>query len=186
MEDESNVTADDLLREFLGEHYNQEVADPPLRKSSLNDSVLSYLGESIHVLPYEGWGWGVYDTDKWLPVESEQIMRAPERIEMRLSSFFDWNGKRRGGIGEVTTGPEIFHKMWMLFYTYNEVGCFDFDDNLARYWIHLGPQEPTLFPEDHSGTGKYWPLPSFGDCRRYDGMAVLAASIEDAECELRL
>jgi len=76
--------------------------------------------------------------------------------------------------------------MWMLFYTYNEVGAYDFDDKLARYWIHLGPQQPSLFPVDHSDAGKYWPLPCFGDCRRYTGMAVLAASIEDAERELDL
>ena len=185
MNDESHISADDLLRDFLGDDFENEVPEPPLRESNLSEKALLYLGKSIHVLPYEGWGWSVYDTDEWTPVESEP-MRAPERIETQILSFFEWNGKRRGGVGRVTEGPKLFHRMWMLFYTYNQVGSYDFDDNLARYWIHLGPEEPSLFPFDHSDVGKYWPLPRFGKCRRYTGMAVLAASLDDAKRELDL
>ena len=160
-----------------------EESPAPPRESSPSDAVLDYTGRTIHVVPYEGWGWGVYDTDDWVTVESVE-MRAPFKFEMNVVRFFDWNGRRRGGIGSVATDECKFHNMWTLFYTYNEAGVFDFDSNLARHWIHIGSTCPKLFPMDHEPSGKYWPLPSFGDCRRYSGMAVLAASAEDAEREL--
>jgi len=59
MSDEFHISADDLLREFLGDDFEDETQEPPLRESSLSENALHYQGKSIHVLPYEGWGGSI-------------------------------------------------------------------------------------------------------------------------------
>ena len=183
MDDNDFASADELLKELLGDQYVEESTPAPRRESYLSDSVLRFTNACLCVLPYEGWGWAAFDTDEWLSVETT-LMRAPNQFEIQISSFFDWNGRRRGGVGRVTSNQSEFREMWTLFYTYNESGEFDFGTNLARYWIHIGPAHPTLFAPDHDASGEFWPLPKFGDCRRFSGMAVIADSAANAEREL--
>ena len=183
MDDDSNTPEhemlDEFMREVLGDNWNE--SDPvPLRESSLGERVLDFRGNAVHCVPFEGWGWAAYDSDDWTSVES-LTLRAPPRFQVEVVEFFDWNGKRRGGIGRVLTSESKFFDLWALFYTYHESGVFDFESNLSHYWIHIGINRPELFPEDHEPSGKYWPLPKFGNCRRYSGMAVLAVSDLDAD-----
>ena len=174
------MSADEILNEFLGGEGGK--SDPaPLRESSLSDRVLSFSKKVIHCVPFEGWGWAAFDSDDWVSVKS-LTLRAPPRFQMEVIDFFDWNGARRGGIGRVLTPQSKFYNLWTLFYTYPESGIFDFESKLTSYWIHIGGTvRPSLFSEDHDPSGKYWPLPKFGTCRRYSGMAVIAVSDCDAD-----
>ena len=176
-------SADDMFREFsLSSGISN--SEPTPRLSSLDDCVIRQIGSPLFVVPFAGWGWYTDPSDDYSTKTAEAVA-VPENLRIQVVELFEWNGRRRGGIAKIIDGNAQFDGMWALFYTYDAVGVFDFEAEIAQYWIHIGPNRPSLYPPEHNPSfGEFWPVVKFGDCKRHSGMAMIASSLNQAESKL--
>ena len=130
----------------------------------LSDSVERFVGTLLVVTPFYGWGWtqGVAWSGKSKPIE------VPAPFHLRLSRLWNWEGERRGGIGQIEENGHDLDRHWVIFST-RHVGSFDFDEHIGQYNISIAPVEPIT-------TDDAWPVcPGEGWIGR-DGYAEIRAS----------
>jgi hypothetical protein len=145
--------------------------------SNLDDSVLAFIDKSVCTQPVYGWGWaeGYEEKQEFSPAE------VPNPFSFRIAEFFEWNGERRGGIGQILEANHIYDGFWFLFYT-RHIGCFDFVHRIGNYNFHIGSRRPSLYPPSHDPMmAERWPLPRFADCPSIVGYGRIGVSREVME-----
>ena len=155
-------------------NHSPRAMSTPGGNCSLDDSVLGFINQLVYARPMYGWGWGEDNGDRKdiLPVE------VPPPLQLRIAEFFDWNGERRGGLGQIEEPGHVYHGQWLLFYT-RHVGRFDFTHNISYYNFHIGQTRPSLYPPAKDPEmGAAWPLPCFTDCTPVWGYGQIAANAE--------
>lgn len=132
----------------------------------LYDSVLKFIGRDVHVHPVYGWGW--CQQGKPYPV--------PNPFAMKITSFWEIEGERRGGIGRVEAATHELSGRWVTFST-RTVGMFDFEDHSGgSFNISTNPHEPVSNVEG-------WPMAS-DRCESISGYGHIVALGPDVACEL--
>ena len=126
----------------------------------LSESVLAHLGQIIFAYPIYGWGWdegeGIWG--KRTTTKHEDV---PPGFHFKVDSYFDWNGERRGGVGQIFEPSHPYDKEWLLFFA-RVCGVFDFDSNIANYNFFIGKAKPRLHPPSYDPImAQRWPLPNF-------------------------
>ena len=94
--------------------------------SNLANTVLAYVGRQLIARPYYGWGWLQLEGDDGKPTP----VAVPSKFSFTVLGYFNWNGERRGGVGQVSDTESQFHDLWLMFYTCH-AGTFDFHDKDA-------------------------------------------------------
>jgi hypothetical protein len=143
----------------------------------LDDSVLSHLGQIVCARPIYGWGWA--EGEK---IEGKRTnfscVEVPPVFHFNVERFFDWNGKRRGGVGQIRELGHPHDGKWLLYYT-RVCGAFNFDPAIADYNLHIGTAKPDLHPVSwDSLMAQRWPLPHFPGRRSIWGFGLIGSTHE--------
>ena len=122
--------------------------------------MLAHLDHIAFGYPIYGWGWGE-GKGVWGKRTSTTHVEVPPVFHFKVDSFFDWNGERRGGIGQIVESGHPYYQHWLLFFT-RVCGAFDFDSDIADYNFFIGMSKPGLHPPSYDPImAQRWPLPDF-------------------------
>lgn len=126
----------------------------------LCDSVLTHLGQNVLAYPMYGWGWGEGE-GIWSRRNNTKPVEVPMTFHFKVDSFFDWNGERRGGVGQIIEPNHAYDQEWLMFFT-RACGVFDFSSKIADYNFFIGKTKPSLHPPSYEpNMAERWPLPNF-------------------------
>ena len=142
----------------------------------LCDSVLAHLDQIIFAFPIYGWGWGE-GKGIWAERTDTNHVEVPPGFHFKVDSFFDWNGERRGGVGQIVEPNHPYDQWWFLFFT-RVCGAFDFNSNIADYNFFIGKAKPSLYPPSYDPImAQRWPLPNFTG-RSVHGFGLIGSTPE--------
>ena len=86
-----------------------------------------------------------------------------------LFRFWDYRGKRYGGIAKIEEKRLWCNNFWVIFSIWR-AGHFDFTDRIGKFIVRLGPEEPVFW------NGK-WPRFETGS-PRFSGAAEIKAALD--------
>ena len=145
-------------------------------KASLDDSTEAFLGKTLSVDPFHGYGW----TEAYAEREefSHRDIPPPASFVIRLERL--WGNKddsRRGGVGRVESPGHPLDGMWLVFSTRHE-GVYNFTDRLGDYNTDLSSVEPTT----HNDGWPQYPAES-RPVRAYSGWASVHSPLVRPEAD---
>ena len=85
---------------------------------------------------------------------------------IRLLRFWDYRGKRYGGIAKIEEKRLWCNNFWVIF-SIHRAGNYNFTDNIGQFRVHIGPEEPVFW------NGK-WPRFEKGS-PRFSGLVEIKA-----------
>jgi hypothetical protein len=118
--------------------------DVMLREYWMDESVERYVGELIKAKPLD------MLQALWIHLDSKQIIYANQReiygknFCVRINRFWDYLGRRYGGIGRVEDTGHVFQGFWVIF-KIMAVDKHNFRDQRHAFDVNLGPNEPILW-----------------------------------------
>ena len=142
----------------------------------LGDAVLMHLDQIVFAYPIYGWGWREGE-GVWSNRTATTHAEVPPAFHFKVDSFFDWNGERRGGIGQIVQPGHLYDQRWLLFFT-RVCGVFDFNSVIADYNLYVVNAKPSLHPPSYDPImAQRWPLPNFTG-RSVHGFGLIGSTRE--------
>src|SRR5262245_21967120 len=89
--------------------------------STLDTSCDQYVGCTVYVAPFYGYGWT--SEIKSPPKPWDWV---PTPFHVRILRIYEHRGNRRGFVGKVDEAGHEFHNLWIVCMT-RHCGRFDFD-----------------------------------------------------------
>ena len=112
----------------------------------LDRSTEAYLGQTLEVRPFYGYGWSENRLVNDHYVHFGISVPLPFAMQLiRLWSFLEV--ERRGGVGRVATPGHPFDQFWVVFST-RHLGEFNFNDKQGHYNLDISPIEPSESTDD--------------------------------------
>jgi hypothetical protein len=122
------------------------------RCSTLEDACEQYVGRTLIVEPYYGYGW-VHP-----PGGPFGDHGTPTPFRLRVERVYLYKGQRRGLLARVTEPGFVYDSFWLVSMT-RHLGVWNFTDRPAAYNLLLCPEEPVEGQEEDSPEyGKLWPV----------------------------
>jgi hypothetical protein len=135
-------------------------------KASLDDSTESFVGQTLVVRPFHGYGWTEASAES--REFSHRSIAAPELFVVRLERLWGTgDDARRGGVARVENPGHLLDGMWLVFSTRHE-GIWNFTDRLGVYNVDLSSIEPST----HKDGWPQYPAES-RPVRAYQGWAEI-------------
>lgn len=130
--------------------------------SWMEECVEEFVGKHVNVnpLPMLQALWSRIDNDRIISVSEADTYG--KKFRMRIEGFWDYLGKRYGGIGRVEQEGHILDTFWIVF-SVSKVDTFNFSDPKHHYHITVGPEKPIFWRSR-------WPVLDKGS-PRLQGMA---------------
>ncbi len=79
-------------------------------------------------------------------------------FHIRLLQFWDYQGKRYGGIAKIEEQKLWCNNFWAIFSIYR-AGNYNFTDKIGQFSIHIGPEEPVfwngIWPRFEKGSPRF-------------------------------
>ncbi|HEX5222404.1 MAG TPA: hypothetical protein VFZ59_22815 [Verrucomicrobiae bacterium] len=142
----------------------------------LSDTVLVHLDQIVFAFPIYGWGWGEGE-GVWSNSTATTHVEVPSPFHFKVDSFFDWNGERRGGIGQIIQPRHLYDQRWLLFFI-RVCGVFDFNSDIADYNFYIANAKPCLHPPSYDPVmAQRWPLPDLTG-RSVHGFGLIGSTCE--------
>lgn len=85
---------------------------------------------------------------------------------IRLLRFWDYQGKRYGGIAKIEERRLWCNNFWVIF-SISRTGNYNFTDQIGQFSVHIGPEEPVFW-------NGIWPRFEKGS-PRFSGLAEIKA-----------
>jgi hypothetical protein len=110
-------------------------------KASLDDSTESFIGQTLVVHPFHGYGWTEATAEQ--REFSHRSVAPPESFVVRLERLWGTaDDSRRGGVARVESPGHLLDGMWLVFST-RHAGVWNFTDRQGTYNVDLSSVEPT-------------------------------------------
>jgi hypothetical protein len=137
-----------------------------IRDNWMEECVEDFIGKHVKVSPLP------MLQALWLRIDNDQVVYVSEAdtygkdFRVRIDGFWDYLGRRYGGIGRVEQEEHILDAFWLVF-SVSKVDTFNFSDSRHDYHITVGPEEPVFWRNK-------WPVLDKG-APRLQGMANIRA-----------
>jgi hypothetical protein len=106
-----------------------------------------YIGQSLFVTPFYGWGW--CRMDPGAPQLSYEESAGPKPFHLRLESLGKDGNSFRYGIGRIEEEGHEYNGFWAEF-SVRHIGRFNFTDRVGAYNISIGPEKDAKGIQEHS------------------------------------